>query len=224
MKVAFFGGSFDPPHNGHLALARLAIDRLGLDRVLLAPVGIQPLKQQFPPTAYEDRVAMVRLAIAGEPQMELSLIDAPKPNGRPNYTVDTIRLLKAQFGPQHEIFSLTGADSFLTIAKWYRATDLLMDCAFIVGARPGFDLGRIAAALPESISVAAEDAGIPGCLMLGLRNDLGQRSCLYLLPELSESVSATGIRSTLHAGEEPEAGLPPAVMRYIREHGLYQSK
>jgi nicotinate-nucleotide adenylyltransferase len=224
MKVAFFGGSFDPPHSGHLALAKLAIDRLHLDRVLFAPVGVQPLKQKFPPAPFHDRVAMVTLAIAGQPQIEVSLVDAPKATGRPNYTFDTIRRLKTSFDPLDEFFSLTGADSFLTIGKWYRAADLLMDCSFIVGARPGFDLGRIAAALPETLSVAAEEAELRGCLILGLRNDIGQRSRLYLLPDLDEGISATEIRAELHAGKDPEAALSPTVMKYIRQHGLYRPK
>ncbi|HEV2278858.1 MAG TPA: adenylyltransferase/cytidyltransferase family protein, partial [Acidobacteriaceae bacterium] len=81
MKIGFFGGSFDPPHRGHIALARLAIERLALDRVLLAPVGVQPLKRHRPQAGFDDRVAMTRLAIKGQPGLEVSLIDAPRTDG-----------------------------------------------------------------------------------------------------------------------------------------------
>jgi nicotinate-nucleotide adenylyltransferase len=227
MKVALFGGSFDPPHQGHVALARLAIDRLHLDRVLMAPVGAQPLKQASqPPASFEDRVEMVRLAIKGEPGLEASLIDAPRSDNRPNYTIHTIRHLKCELPPSDKLFCLMGADSFLTIGRWYRASELLMSCDFIVASRPGFDLSRIAAALPENIALASEenpDAGnTTHSLVIGLRNDEGERSRLYLLPDLAEEVSATEIRSELTAGQSK--GLAPAVAAYIAEHRLYRSE
>ena len=88
--MAFFGGSFDPPHLGHLAVARAAQAALGLDTVLFAPVGAQPLKPQGSTAGFEDRLAMTRLAIAGEPGFAVSLADAPKPSGAPNYTLETL--------------------------------------------------------------------------------------------------------------------------------------
>jgi nicotinate-nucleotide adenylyltransferase len=225
MKLALFGGSFDPPHRGHVALARLAMDRLRLDRVLVAPVGSQPLKQDATAAGFEDRVEMVRLAFAGGQGMEVSRIDAARDDGRPNYTIDTLLELKQGSGSGDSLFCLMGADSFLTIGKWYRAAELLMACDFIVGARPRFDLGRLAAALPENISVAAEDADPPGCLVLGLRGKNGGSSRLYLLPDLAEDVSATEVRAALSrsAGTDANIGrvLHPAVARYIQRHNLY---
>src|SRR5215469_4855309 len=84
-RIAFFGGSFDPPHRGHLAIARAALQALHLDRVLFAPVGAQPLKPEGATASFDDRVAMTRLAIAEEPRFEVSLADAPAPSGAPNY-------------------------------------------------------------------------------------------------------------------------------------------
>ncbi len=77
-RVAFFGGSFDPPHLGHVAVARAARDALRLDAVLFAPVGVQPLKPQGATAGFDDRLEMTRLAVAGEPGFEVSLIDAPR--------------------------------------------------------------------------------------------------------------------------------------------------
>jgi nicotinate-nucleotide adenylyltransferase len=223
MKVGFFGGSFDPPHRGHIALARLAIDRLGLDRVLLAPVGIQPLKHDCPQANFGDRVAMTRLAIEQEPGLELSLIDAPHAKKRPNYTIDTLRGLRASLAPDDQVFCLMGADSFLSIGRWYRAAELLLTCNFVVASRPGFDLGRIAAALPASISVGACDAPHADSLVVCLRSNSGRESHLYLLPDLDETVAATDIRTAIQKGADPHFLLRPAVAAYIREHGLYQA-
>src|SRR5271157_1284328 len=89
-RVAFFGGSFDPPHLGHLAVSRAARAALSLDTVLFAPVGTQPLKPHGSTAGFEDRVAMTKLAIAGEPGFAVSLADEPAPSGAPNYTLETL--------------------------------------------------------------------------------------------------------------------------------------
>ncbi|MBT9332236.1 nicotinate (nicotinamide) nucleotide adenylyltransferase [Paracidobacterium acidisoli] len=233
MNIALFGGTFDPPHCGHLALARLALARLPLDRVLLAPVGLQPLKRDNASAGFDDRAAMVRLAIAGDPQLELSLIDAPRLDGQPNYTIDTLSALRRTLSPQDHLYCLMGADSFLTIAKWRRSAELLSACDFIVGARPGFDLSRIAAALPEAISVGVADSGEAGpsgnrrdnSLVLSLSRGTGRRTHLYLLPDLAEDVSATEIRAAIGGdGDHPrQTVLAPAVLDYIHAHSLYQN-
>jgi nicotinate-nucleotide adenylyltransferase len=222
MNIGFFGGSFDPPHRGHLALARLAMDRLGLDRVLLAPVGVQPLKRDRPQADYSDRVAMTRLAIEGQPGLEVSLIDAPRADHRPNYTIDTLRALRSKVAPNEPLVCILGADSFLSIGKWYRAADLLLACDFAVAARPGFDLSRVTAALPASISVASCETAQPDQLVLCLRGSGQRESRLYLLPDLEEPASASGIRSELEQGANPGPVLDPGVAAYIRDHGLYQ--
>ena len=95
MRIAFFGGSFDPPHRGHLAIARAAIERLALDTVWMAPVGVQPLKPGGFSTSFADRLAMVELAAAGDPRIVPSAIDAPRSDGQPNYTIDVLTAIKA---------------------------------------------------------------------------------------------------------------------------------
>jgi nicotinate-nucleotide adenylyltransferase len=228
MKIGFFGGSFDPPHRGHIALARLAIQRLSLDRVLFAPVGMQPLKRDRPTAGFDDRIAMTTLAIDGQPAMEISRVDAPRSDGRPNYTIDTVRTLRTALPGPDQLFCLMGADSFLSIGRWHRAADLLVTCDFVVAARPGFDLGRIAAALPATVSVAATDAPYPGCLALSLHHGGNRASHLYLLPDLAEEVSASAIRAALthHSqsahNSHPDSAIDPRVAAYIRGHGLYR--
>jgi len=224
MKIGLFGGSFDPPHRGHIALAKLAMQRLGLERVLLAPVGVQPLKRDRPQASFADRVAMTGLAIEGEARLELSLIDAPRADGRPNYTIDTVRALRAQLGEEDQLICMMGADSFLGIGKWYRASDLLVACDFAVASRPGFDLRRVTAALPANISVGSCDGQQGGNLALCLRNRARHESHLYLLPDLEELASASDIRDRLQQGGDSRAKLAPAVAEYIREHGLYRNE
>ena len=222
MRVGFLGGSFDPPHRGHVALARLAMESVGLDRVLFAPVGVQPLKRDRPQASFADRMEMTALAIAGEKGLEIARIDAPHADGRPNYTIETVRALRGMLASDDELFCLMGADSFLSIGKWYRAADLLVACDFVVAARPGFDLSRITSALPSSISVGSCDEARGDNLVLCLLGAGYRESRLYLLPHLKEPASATGIRRSLQQGAEPEWDLDPAVAAYIHEHGLYR--
>jgi nicotinate-nucleotide adenylyltransferase len=222
MRIGLFGGSFDPPHRGHIALARLAMESAGLDRVLFAPVGVQPLKRDRPQASFADRLEMTALAIAAEPGMDLSQIDAPRTDGRPNYTIDTVRVLRTSLPPDDLLFCLMGADSFLSIGKWHRAADLLVECNFVVASRPGFDLSRITSALPPSIAVASCDQTGGDNLVLCLHGAAHRESRLHLLPHLQEPASATGIRRSLQQGAAPRWDLAPAVAAYIAEHGLYR--
>lgn len=222
MRVAFFGGTFDPPHRGHVALVRLARERLALDQILVAPVATQPLKLDTHPVAFEDRVAMTRLAFAHEPKTEISFIDAPRPNGKSNYTIDTLAILRQQLNPGDHLFCILGADSFLTIDKWHSSADLLISCDFIVGARPGFDLANIESALPSGISAASLPRELPYLQRFELAGENGRTAKLYLLTDLAIDISASEIRSALRGEIDTAKLLDPAVERYIRNHHLYE--
>ncbi len=221
MRIAFFGGTFDPPHCGHIAIARAAIRRLALDQVLVAPVGTQPLKAGLAHSSFEDRLAMVRLAVAGEPRLVASSVDAPLTDGQPNYTFDTLRRLHSQLEPTDTLFCLLGADSFLTLKSWHRCAELLVLCDFIVAGRPGFSLQDVHAALPEGVESTGErrEAGYT-CLTLCGPSD--HSSELFLLPDLDQDISATEIRAVLAEGSTPQTAMPSAVADYIRIHGLYR--
>lgn len=224
MRVGLFGGTFDPPHRAHVTLARLARERLSLDRVLVAPVAAQPLKVGFSaPADFADRVSMTRMAFAGEKKTEVSLIDAERLHGAngPNYTIDTVSVLRAQLAPEDVLFFILGADSLLDIRRWHRASELLLACNFIAGARPGFRLHDAVAALPGGIHASPGQTNLPHTRVLDLTGPDDRTSQLYLLDDLDENVSATEIRAALRR----EAGAPrvlnPAVAGYIRAHGLY---
>ncbi|HVW76562.1 MAG TPA: nicotinate (nicotinamide) nucleotide adenylyltransferase [Alloacidobacterium sp.] len=222
MRIAFFGGTFDPPHLGHLAIGRAAADRLSLDRVLFAPVGSQPLKQDASTASFADRVAMVKLAIREDARFAFSEIDAPRADGKANYTVDTISQLKSELGAQDHLFCLVGADSFQSLPHWYRAAELLFACDFIVAGRPGFSLEQAEYILSPLACAFAEPARRAGVDSIYLRNHAGQNTTLYLLPDLHEDISATAVRAAL-AGPAPNyEALPMPVAEYIRRHHLYR--
>jgi len=237
-RVAFFGGSFDPPHLGHLVVARAARIGLDLDTVLFAPVGAQPLKQRGSTASFEDRLAMTRLAIAGEPGFEISLADAPDGAGKPNYSIETLERLRVELGPGCKLYFLMGADSFLGLRKWHRASEIPFAAPLIVASRPGQRLEGVKAALPAGLTIEATPerdwrAGNLEVRAYELRNSAGEVAEFYLLPGLDCDISATEVRAQMRtsmraqeeAGEIEGGGeqmVPEAVARYVRANGLYQ--
>ncbi len=220
MRIAYFGGSFDPPHSGHFAVARAAVERLDLDRVLFAPTGRQPLKQGGA-AGYADRLAMTRLLIRNEPGLEASAIDAPRGDA-PNYTSDTVARLRPALPLGAELLFLAGADSFLSLAHWRGPEGLLapgrlLD-GWVLAARPGFPLEDLGRALPDGFSLGELEER-PGPVLRYSVEPGGMP--LEILPDLHDPTSATELRRTLAAGE-PTPALPPAVAAYIRARGLYK--
>lgn len=222
MRIAFFGGTFDPPHRGHLAIARAAADRLRLDRVLFAPVGNQPLKHDSSVASFEDRIVMVQLAIACDARFQISVIDAPRQDDLPNYTIDTICRLKESMQSDDQLFCLVGADSFLSLPHWHRAAELLAACDFIVASRPRFDLQDAQATLPQGVCISGAALYEPGLSVVPITNLAGQSSTLYFLPDLREEVSATEVRAALASNSASNDAVPRPVAEYIRAHHLYQ--
>ena len=220
MRVAFFGGTFDPIHRGHLGLASAAADAFALDRVLFAPVGQQPLKAAPAIASFADRLAMAHLAFEygtqlqpaseniqsatgnfPDPRFVVSTLDAPRADGAPNYTVDSLAALAREL-PTASLFVLTGADSFLTLRRWRSPDRLLAMAEWIVVSRPDFSLSEAQIA-PLDLTPA-------------------QRARVHLLTTLNEEVSATGLRRRLQAGDPCPGLLPPAVASYILSHHLYR--
>jgi nicotinate-nucleotide adenylyltransferase len=199
MRVALFGGTFDPPHRGHIGIATAAADAFSVDTVLFTPTGRQPLKPMGTPTPYAERLAMVTLACQMDPRFDVSNLDAPRPDGLPNYTVDTLSRLH-QLMPGATLFNLVGADSFLELPRWREPNLLLKLAEWIVVSRPGFPL--------EDLS------------SLNLTNE--QRSRVHLLQTIHDDLSATELRERLQNGDACPDLLPPEVANYIYTHHLYQ--
>jgi nicotinate-nucleotide adenylyltransferase len=194
VRIALFGGSFDPPHAGHIALATAAADAFALDEVLVAPVGRQPLKPAVHSESFADRLAMVSLACAGDPRLIPSDLDAPRADGRPNFTVDTLRTMH-QTTPGAELFAIIGADAYLSMDHWHEPAQLFKLAQWIVVARPGFVL-------------------TPTPIALGSR--------VHSLETVHIDLSATELRERLHQGLDCTGLIPPAVLAYIEAHGLYR--
>jgi nicotinate-nucleotide adenylyltransferase len=226
MRIAFFGGSFDPPHLGHLAIAEAAQQALSLDRILFAPVGLQPLKSQGSSASFEDRVAMTRLAIQNHPSFELSLADAPIPgNPEPNYTIDTLAHLRRSLPANTELFLLIGADTLQTLHHWCRAAEIPFAAQLVVASRPDSpldfsSLASLAALMPTGVNIAQLPSQ-PGHFRL--TNPAGAVSQLTVLPGLNYNISATDLRRQIHvSSDEASALLAPEVLDYIRSHNLYR--
>jgi len=205
MRVGFYGGSFDPPHCGHLAVAQAAAEAFALDRVLLAPTAQQPLKPQGAEASFDDRLAMVRLLCAGQHGLEASELEAPDLEAPsqapvPNYTIDTLHHLREQLQPGDEIFVVVGIDAFLDLDRWRDPRGLLAAAQWVVVARPEFALDRLAA----------------------MQLSPAERERVHVLTELQVPVSATEIRRRLQAGEDCSEWLPQRVLDYIRARGLYK--
>jgi nicotinate-nucleotide adenylyltransferase len=198
MRIALFGGTFDPPHRGHIAIARAATDSFSLDKILFAPTGKQPLKAA-PGASFDDRYAMVQLATENsDPRFFVSSIDSPHKDGSANYTVDTLTALKAAH-PADEIFCITGADAFLDIRHWREPNRLFELAEWIVVSRPGFSLTDLS---PLALTPQ-------------------QLTRVHLLEGIAEDVSATKLREALRSGQNVDADLAPGVGNYIRTHHLY---
>jgi nicotinate-nucleotide adenylyltransferase len=134
VRLAIFGGTFDPIHQAHLAIAREAIERCRLDRVLLVPAANPPHKTGVTHAPYEHRVRMAELACQGLPHLEVSRLEE---GTRWSYSIDTIEKVRARMAPDDELFFVIGADAFADIRTWRRWRDVARAVCFLVVSRPG---------------------------------------------------------------------------------------
>ena len=256
MNIGFFGGSFDPIHRGHMALARAAAERYGLRQVLFVTAGVPPHKQSHPLTPFIHRYAMVALATQEEKYFVPSLAEEPgevrgqklevrsrtaraqsrsaakdadshaaaaasAPLPVANYTIDTVRRVKAGLKRADRLFLLIGIDAFRDIAKWREARALLGECEFVVASRPGYSLRDVAEALPEELrppeavtrpfhkQAATGDLVLPGVT-------------LHLLEGVQQNVAATTIRAAAAQGKPLARWVDPRVGEYVKKMGLYR--
>src|SRR6516164_1126972 len=149
VKIALFGGTFDPIHAGHLRAAKVAARKFRLDRILFIPSGDPPHKHRDRLTPFSHRFAMVALACQGDRRFVPSLLEAPRPDRRLQYSIDTARAVRKSLQPTDDLYFLLGLDAFLDLPHWrdYRCLFDLMD--FIVVSRPGFRSQEIMKAVPE---------------------------------------------------------------------------
>jgi nicotinate-nucleotide adenylyltransferase len=231
MRIGLFGGTFDPIHRGHVALAQAAREKFQLGRIEFVTANVPPHKQKQPLSPFAHRHAMVALATAAEKTFVPSLLEAPEDWPKtttkkgepppPNYSIDTIRRVKACLRKADELFFLIGIDAFRDIGKWHKSEELFAECKFIVASRPGFSLADVANSLPEKLRPAAhvtkpfERRKAEGDLVL-------PRATIHLLDSVHHAISATAIREAVAAGKPLGKLVDPAVAEYIKKTGLYK--
>jgi nicotinate-nucleotide adenylyltransferase len=199
MNIGILGGTFDPVHSGHLAIAEEAVASLGLDEVIFMPAGRPWLKADKPVSAAADRLQMVRLAIAGKPGYRLSAIEVE--HRGPSYSADTVEEIKRQTGGADELYFIIGSDSLIDLPRWYHPEYLISLCRLVVVPRP-------CCPLPD---LDALDAAVPGLL-----------GRLTMLDKPQIDISASAIRERVAKGLSISHLVPEAVERYIAEVGLYR--
>lgn len=196
VQIGLFGGTFDPPHHGHLALAEHAFAQLELDRLLWVVTPDPPHKPGGPVAAAEDRLAMTRLAIQGTPY-EISTVEFDRPG--PQYALDTVRAV-AELNPGAELTYLMGGDSLADLPRWHRPADLLAALARIaVLRRPG-----------DALDLPDLEQCFPG---------LGSK--LVWIDSPPVGIASRAIRQRIARGEPFEAYVPPGVAAYILQQHLY---
>ena len=195
MNIGIFGGSFDPVHNGHLAAARAVLARNPLDAIWFVPARVSPLKIGHMRADDTHRLAMLRLALSGEPRFELNDYEINK--GGISFTIDTIRHFRAE-NPNDDFSLIIGADSLATFPKWKDAEQIMNHCRIIVLARRGASLTRAEIQLPATASID-------------------------IISDFDEPVSSSEIRRKIASGETIDSLLPAAVAEYAHCHGLYST-
>ena len=214
MNIALFGGTFDPIHAGHLRAAQAAAKRFRLERILFVPSGNPPHKIGNHLTAFEHRSNMVALACSGEPRFVPSLLEAPRPDARPQYSILTVRKVRRALKPKDQLYFLIGVDAFLDLPHWKSYRQLLALVNFIVVSRPGYDNQEISRIVPRDLVRHSARAG--GANTIRLR-----RGAVHMLQGIDMHVASSDIRDAVQAGRRVTGLVPPLVEEYIRKEGLY---
>jgi nicotinate-nucleotide adenylyltransferase len=197
-KIGVLGGTFDPIHIGHLAIADEARQCLNLDTIFFMPAGHPYFKEGMKVTSVVHRVRMVRLALAGQPHFRLSLIEIKRPG--PSYAVETLERLKTRLTARDELLFILGWDSLLGLPRWYAVDRLVRLCRIVAAPRPGYpppDLDLLEKQLP------------------------GISTRIIILDKPIIDISSTQVRDRVRQGLPVDMLVPPAVGDYIREKKLY---
>ena len=211
-RIAFYGGSFDPVHNGHVAVAHALREQFDLDEFVFIPAFHAPHKRRSKPTSAYDRFAMLCLISQNEPQMRVSRIEIEMPE-RP-FSVETLARLNSEL-PDDDIFFVIGADSWMEITSWREWEKVLTMANHIVVTRSGFEI--------TSTHVTDEIRS----RIVDLRHKSGQRAAddapaIYFTDAVHVDVSATDIRRKIRAGDTSwRADVPIEVAKYIEKYQIY---
>ena len=210
-RIGILGGTFDPVHHGHLAIARAARQQFALDAVLFIPAAQPPHKLSAPLAPFSRRAAMILLTIAGQPDFVLSEMEKERPG--PSYSIDTLKELRQQLGEKVHLFFLIGMDAFAEITTWKHYAELFRYAEFVVVERPGAggQAAFVAAAFPSFRLEGSSWVGPGG---------IGR---IHSLAMPSVSISSSLIRAMVSQGDSVAGLVPGPVAAYIVLHGLYRS-
>jgi nicotinate-nucleotide adenylyltransferase len=198
MRLGIFGGSFDPVHNAHLAIARACQDQLALDEVWFMPTAIQPLKHRGPHASDAERIDMLRLAIGDETRWRVCTLETDR--GGRSYTVDTLRRMREEL-PEVELFFPIGADALPDVPKWKEPREIFRMATPLVVSRAGRPIPDL-----EPLK--------------SLCTNKTQPQVIDMRPM---DISSSDIRGRIAAGATIDGLMPPQVAEYIRQHGLYKN-
>jgi nicotinate-nucleotide adenylyltransferase len=192
LAIGLMGGTFDPIHLAHLIIAEEALEAFGLDRVIFIPSAGPPHKPGRRVSPIEDRLEMVRLAVAGDPRLEVTDLEARRPV--PSYTIETVRELRREYGEHEKLYFIMGADSLTQFFTWKDPEALLSACEFVVVPRPG---------------VGMQEA------------DERIRTKALILDAPMLDISSSDIRERVRRGRSIRYLVPPEISAYIAEKKLY---
>ncbi len=209
-KTGILGGTFDPVHNGHIALADAAGKLCDLDEILLLPAALPPHKQTKKIASFADRAAMLEIAIDGKPKLSVSTIEKLLPV--PSFTLDTLQYLKLHSAPGLQFYFISGADTFLDILSWKNYERILQECHFAVFSRAGQSTEKLIQFIEN----------------LGFRKQsktywehLKSKNKIYHTNITLPDISSSGIRKRLDVGKSVKGQLPQGVYQYILGNALY---
>ncbi len=198
MNIGILGGTFDPPHNGHLHIASAARQALDLAQVVFIPAKQPPHKMQDPVSPLRQRLDMLERALWGHPEFVISLIETKRQG--PSYSVDTLRELRAELGDSTRIYFIMGMDSLENLPTWHNPQEIVQLCHLVVLERPDYE-----------VNLDALEQKVPGV-----------KASVIMIPAPEIGVSSTDIRERVRRGESIAGLVPVAVAEYIYESGLYR--
>lgn len=201
MRIAVFGGTFDPPHNGHIAIAESILSGSYAEKILFVPAYIPPHKQDNEKSSFETRLAMLKLACADKSGFQISALEAERQG--PSYTIDTMRELSLK-NPNDKFILLIGADSLLNLHTWYQAEELLREFEILAYPRNGSD-----------------------CDFTVLKNlwppDIAEKLKQSIVKTAVFNISSTEVREAVSSGRTLSKLVCPSVEKYIKENNLYKN-
>ena len=212
--IGILGGTFDPIHFGHLRLAQEAADRLRLAEVRFVPSGTPP-HRAAPSVSAADRLAMVQLAVAGNPLFRVDECEIGKTDL--GYTVDMLTLLREEAGAHQPLVLLMGADAFLDLATWSRCHQLFELTHIAVAYRPGFPVDTWHSRMPQPLAAEYQTR----LMQQPLAVHLAPAGGIVVIPIVGLEISATLLRETTRGGASIRYLTPDSICQYIQEHKLY---